>query len=96
MFRDQSSLEIAKGIPKGKPEENNRLVVSRSQSEEVEMPNEITNPSRRTFQLAPSRSCACGSRDGTASRTHRRNPGARCIMGSHKKFVQRKRIAPYT
>lgn len=67
-FRDQSSLEIAKG----EPEENDRLAVSRSQSEEVEMPNEITSPSRRTFRLAPSRSCACGSRDGTASRTHRR------------------------
>lgn len=51
-FRGRSSLEIAKGGP----EENNRLAVSRSQSEEVEIPNEITSPSRRTFQLAPSRS----------------------------------------
>jgi hypothetical protein len=40
----QSSLETAKGGP----EENNRLM-SRSQSEEDEMLNEITSSSRRTL-----------------------------------------------
>lgn len=50
-YRGQSSLEMVKERPK----EKDRLEI-RSQSEEVEMPNEITSPSRRTFHLAPSRS----------------------------------------
>jgi hypothetical protein len=88
----QSSLEIAKG----EPEENNRLM-SRFQSEEDEMPHEITSSSRRTFGL-PLQDCEHVVAEMEPPQRHTEGLGLGGQMHHRitNEFGERKRVAPYT
>jgi hypothetical protein len=91
-FDGESSLEIAKG----EPGENNRLM-SRSQSEEDEMPDEITSSSRRTSSL-PLQDCEHVVAEMEPPQRHAEGLGLGGQMHHRitKESGMRKRVAPYT